>query len=207
MQGYLFDKKACEAVRKIARSHGLWALPPIILDIDPSLTQIGSWQFLCKGAAFVHGDKAIVIFIHQIRGISIEEVSDRGLKYREGPYGRRKLIEVLAHEICHIIDGQKWWYGLAQSFYPTAFTPDEVLKMTPARTMASWFFRFAYWINPLELRARAYSLLTWRKYYCAVYGLGYIEDCMSSMSQDITEVLGSSTTYKLLAFLDSIEQE
>lgn len=184
-------------IAQITKRHKLKRLPRICLCTDPSVIQIGAWQFLAQGTAYTGDFELIVIYIHQNPGIEFVEVG-KMLEYRQTFRGCRKFAMVLAHEIRHIMDGKRWWHDFAGRVYPCSFTPDGPLEMTFARKIWRAVFRAIYYLHPLEFRARAYSLLFWRRYYRAIYGLTPFQDAVIVPLQDmVADVFASGNLAKV----------
>jgi hypothetical protein len=188
MPCYAPDKSSLDRIRDLARQHGLWALPEIVLSTEQSISQIGAWRFLAAGQVATDGLKAVEIFIHQLPDTELE-FQGKSLLISYSLNGKKRLAQIVAHEIRHCIDCQKWWWGLASWLYPKPFTPELEVEARSSNWLAIKLSWLVYALNPIEISARLYTMLTWRKYYMAIHGVSYFADWMSPLHQGIENFL------------------
>lgn len=202
MPQYNLNEEARQRLRTLALKHGAWALPEILLDTEPSVFQLGYSQFMVKGfKTSTDEGKLVTLYLHQLDGFEALEVGERlswGCSFR----GRRQLMETLAHEMCHVIDSQRWWYEFALLLYPRCWIAEELIaRPTFGQKFFGKLLRLATWFNPIEVRARIFARLEWRKFYRSYYQKSFAEDCYGHFFRNFAEALGSPEFVRRIAYL------
>lgn len=188
MPTYRMMPDECDAYAKICKlvkKHGLDVLPPIHLSTELSIMQIGKWQFMAAGGAYIGEDKAIVLYTHQNPEMEVVTMEGDTMSYRSTVKGKRFTSKCLAHEMRHIIDCQKWWHGLADKVYPETKMSESVIPRSERRS--GILYKMVYWFHPLEIRARTYAAFTWRRYYRALYGASYLRDLIAELARPFAD--------------------